>query len=196
MKIRFLMAALVAAVMHFSSVQATTVRALDLEELVADSALVFEGTCLGNRTEREASTGMVVTYTTFAVHDALKGEVGSTHTIKQVGGNLDDGRPVFRIQGVPKFAPGQDYVVFLTGASTLGFSSPLGLSQGRFSITREGGVPKVANGRDFRELVAGLHASGRAEEALARLRSSPAVERHMDLADFKALVRERAGAAK
>lgn len=196
MNIRFLTAALVAAVMHFTPAQATTVLALDLDELVATSTTVFEGTCLRNRTEREASTGLVVTYTTFAVHDALKGELGATHVIKQVGGELDDGSPVFRIQGVPKFVPGQDYVVFLTGVSSLGFSSPIGLSQGRFTITREGAETRVANGRDFRELTEGLAATGRAEEALARLRASPAVERHMDLADFKALVRERAGAAK
>jgi hypothetical protein len=150
---RWLMAALVAALVHFTPAHATTVRALDIDDLVAGSAVVFDGTCTGNRTERDAQTNLVVTYTTFAVRDAIKGEVAATHVIKQVGGDLEDGGPSFRIQGVPKFTPGQDYVVFLPPASSLGFSSPTGLSQGRFHVTREKNAPaKVTNGRHFHDL--------------------------------------------
>lgn len=196
MNIRLLLATLVAALLPLAS-HATTVRALDIDGLLEGSAVVFEGTCTGNRTERDPATNLVVTYTTFAVHDALKGAPGATHVIKQVGGELDDGSPVFRIQGVPKFVPGRDYVVFLPPASSLGFSSPTGLAQGRFNVTRdEAGAPRVANGRDFRELTARIPPRGRPDDVVERLRGARQPARDLDLAEFKELVRERARDAK
>jgi hypothetical protein len=92
-----------------------------------------------------------VTYTTFAVQDVLKGSAEAVHTIKQVGGRLGDEN--YRIEGVPAFAVGQDYIVFLYGVSGDGFSSPVGLSQGQFLIRASPGGQEIFNGRDFREML-------------------------------------------
>ena len=175
---------------------ATTVLRLSLDQIIDDSATAFQGTCLGNRTELDAKTGFVVTYTTFAVHDALKGTLGATHEIKQVGGELPAaaGGLRYRVIGVPKFRPGAEYVVFLAGKSSIGFSSPIGLSQGRFDVRREGALAKVGNGRDFREMAgAGAELPGAVQE---RIKAAEGAVQELDLDDFKRLVRQRVGAKR
>jgi hypothetical protein len=89
--------------------------------------------------ERDPQTNLVVTYTTFAVEDVLKGTVPATHTIKQIGGNLAAEGTTLRVEGIPTFVVGQNYVVFLAGVSSAGFSSPIGLGQGRFSVRLDAG---------------------------------------------------------
>jgi hypothetical protein len=185
--LRLILAALLCAA--FLPAHAASVVPLYLEELVDASAVAFEGTCISNRTQVDPDTGLVVTYTTFTVRDVLKGSAAMTHVIKQIGGSLPGESVQYSVPGVPKFAEGEEYVVFLAGVSSLGFSSPIGLQQGRFHLKRDGGQRTVANGRDFADML--THLSDRVPEAVrARLAQLP---REMDLADFKALVRDRVG---
>ena len=175
---------------------AASVRPVALGELIDASAVAFEGTCVGNRTERDAATNLVVTYTTFAVKDVLKGDVAQTHVIKQVGGKMPDGQPSFSIAGVPNFSVGQDYVVFLAGVSSAGFSSPVGLAQGRFSVRRDKtAAAEVSNGRDFRAMTADLPAET-LPAAIGAMRASPQSVHHLGLEEFKQLVRARAGRSR
>ena len=174
-------------------VQAASVLPLDLDRIVGDATVAFQGTVTDTRSERDAQTGWIVTYVAFRVDDALKGPVGSTYTMKQVGGRLADGT-TYRVDGVPTFTPGESYVVFLTAPSSLGLSSPIGLFQGKFTITPEG---EVGNGRDFREMTANIPASAIPPNALARLQQKAGGEvRSLGLDDFKQLVRQRLGSAR
>ena len=136
-KVLLAIAVFVIALIGAIPVRSATVLPMYLDELIDRSAVAFEGTCTGNRTERDPATGLVVTYTTFEVRDGLKGAVGSTHEIKQIGGTLPDEGVQFSVKGIPSFEIGEDYVVFLAGVSSAGFSSPMGLSQGRMGyLTR------------------------------------------------------------
>jgi hypothetical protein len=175
---------------------ATTVLPLYLDEIVGGAAVAFEGTVLENRVERDSGTGLVVTYTTFQVTDPIKGDVGATHTIKQVGGELPSGEPSFQILGVPKFEVGGEYVVFLNGKSIHGFSSPVGLSQGRFKVHGERGARRVANGRDFKDLTGNIAEADLPPAAVERIKRAPGPVRDLDLDDFKALAKERARGGK
>lgn len=194
--LRMLFAALVIGLASTYPAHATSVLPLYLDELVDTAAVAFQGTVLDNRTEREAGSKLVVTYTTFAVSDVLKGTVAATHTIKQIGGELAGEGMSYRIQGVPKFVPGQDYVVFMAGVSEAGFSSPIGLVQGRFSIKREGMSSKVGNGRDFRDLTANIPSPQTAGTLVQKVQRAPVATHEVGLAEFKQLVRERAARAK
>ncbi len=175
---------------------AASVLPVSLDHLVDTSAVAFEGTCVGNRTERDAGTGLVVTYTTFSVREVLKGEVASVHEIKQVGGRLPDGGPEFRVDGVPTFAVGESYVVFLAGVSQAGFSSPIGLSQGRFAVSHGAAGKTVSNGRDFREMTAGLPDAALPFAARKALIGTSSRVDRLDLDEFKQLVRSRIGRAQ
>lgn len=173
---------------------ATTVLPLYLEQVIDQSTTAFEGTCVENRTERDAATGFVVTYTTFEVKDVLKGDVATRHTIKQIGGKLpgEEGRRNFI--GVPTFAVGGNYIVFLAGVSSVGFSSPIGLSQGQFHIRDDNGVRRLGNGRDFRETTSHITAHLPAASRLRVKASAPVSD--MDVEEFKQTVRSYLGGAR
>ena len=169
-------------------VHALTSLPLYLDELIDRSAVAFEGTCVANRSERDPDTGFIVTYTTFEVHDALKGSPGKTHVIKQIGGSLPGDNIEYRVHGVPAFAEGEDYVVFLAGVSTAGFSSPMGLGQGRFTVRSTPQGREVSNGRDFKDLASRTVAQ-MPERARAHFLAAPGAMTAMDLDDFKETVR-------
>lgn len=126
---------------------ATTVLPVSLQQLSSRAELIFYGTAISNEVRLDEISGRVATFTTFAVIDVIKGTVGDTHTIKQIGGQLPDSRVRQIIHGIPRFGVGEEYVVFLPAASSLGFSSPIGLSQGRFSVAQHNGEAVVSNGR-------------------------------------------------
>ena len=135
---------------------ATSVLPLDLGQVIDQSAVAFQGTVVDNRSGRDPQTGMLVTMTTFRVDDVLKGNVPGTYTVKQIGGEDSTTGMRFKAMGVPTFTVGQSYVVFMAGVSSAGFSSPIGLGQGRFQILDGEAGPEVENGRDFREMTANL----------------------------------------
>jgi len=174
--------------------QAASVLPLFLDEVIDTASVAFEGTCVANRSEREAATGLVVTYTTFAVQDVLKGDAPTTHVIKQIGGSLPGEELQYRVQGIPTFTVGESYVVFLAGVSKAGFSSPIGLGQGRFAVRAAGGARQVTNGRDFKDLTKRMAARVPAK-AKARMDGSEPV-REMDLDEFKQMVRGHVGGAR
>ncbi|HET9650745.1 MAG TPA: hypothetical protein VFP36_01075 [Usitatibacter sp.] len=169
---------------------------LSLDDIVGTAAVAFEGTCLENRSERDPATNLVVTYTTFAVHDVIKGTVGSTHTIKQVGGELPQQDTKFKVHGVPSFTVGEDYVIFLAGISSAGFSSPIGLAQGKFNVHQGAAGAEVANGRDFREMTANIPDTDLPPGLVQKVKRAPDEVRHLGLDEFKQLARRRAGVVR
>lgn len=176
-------AVLCAAAIGWVALQAaaTTVRPMLLDEIVDDAALAFHGTCIANRVEIDPQTQLVVTLTTFEVRDVIKGSVSSTHVIKQIGGTLPGGESGMIVHGVPRFAVGQEVVLFLAGTSKLGFSSPVGLTQGRYEVSA-GVDGKVVNlGRPLRAMAARMN---KVPEAVG----DPA-SREVGLPEFKAMIR-------
>jgi hypothetical protein len=172
---------------------ATSVLPLDLGQVIDQSAVAFEGTVVDSRTGRDPQTGLLVTFTTFRVDDVLKGNVSSTHTIKQIGGEDASTGRGYVVHGVPRFAMGQSYVVFMTSVSSAGFSSPIGLAQGRFEVLDGESGREVGNGRDFREFTANVPDLELPPQAKAKAAVGNPVNR-IGLADFKAMVRKHAGA--
>lgn len=192
--LRIALAGALAALAFLLPAHAASVLPLYLDQIIDTSTVAFEGTCIDNRTERDPDTGFVVTYTTFAVRDVLKGDVGFTHVIKQIGGKLPDGGLQYEVKGVPRFTPGDDYVVFLAGVSSAGFSSPIGLSQGNFAVLGQGAQRKVGNGRDFKELTERM--TGRLPATAKSRLQVPGPAREMDLDTFKQAVRNHLEAGR
>jgi hypothetical protein len=143
---RFLVIAACAMVLS-APVKALSVVPLELDQIIDRSTYAFEGTVLSMRSEIEAGSRLIVTYTTFSVTDNLKGTLPATYTVKQVGGaNIEGG---LRMPGV-SYGVGQSYVVFLAGVSDAGFTSPIGLMQGKFSVQDDGTRKRVTNGQVLR----------------------------------------------
>jgi hypothetical protein len=174
---------------------ATSVLPLGLAQVIDQSTTAFQATCIDNRSGRDPQTGFIVTMTTFRVDDVLKGDVPATYTIKQIGGEGTSENLNFKVHGVPKFVAGESYVLFMAGVSAAGFSSPIGLSQGRFTIQSGDSGPEVGNGRDFRDLTADMPGV----QLPAQVKSSAAQDKPLQrigLDDFKQIVRRHAGSKR
>lgn len=170
-KIRVLFFTFFCALALNGGAAATSVLPLGLERLHGDAKLIFLGECLSNSVELDQQSARVVTYTTFEVLETYKGRPGHSHTIKQIGGNLPGALNV-RIAGVPQFEVGKRYVVFLPPASKLGFSSPIGLDQGMFSMkTDDTGAQVVSNGRDVGDLMENMAQSRMPSRVAEKLRA-------------------------
>jgi hypothetical protein len=157
-----------------SGVFAATVLPLGLERLHGDAKLIFLGECLSNAVEMDQQSGRVVTYTTFEVLETYKGRTGRSHTIKQIGGNLPSANLSVRVPGVPQFEVGQRYVVFLPPVSKLGFTSPVGLGQGMFTMKTDAtGAQMVSNGRDVGDLMENMAQSKMPSRVADKLRAMP-----------------------
>jgi hypothetical protein len=125
---------------------ATSVLPVSLQRMAATAELVFHGRAISNEVKLDQVSGRVATFTTFEVIEPVKGDAGPFHTIKQIGGQLPGSSMRQVIHGVPRFSIGEEYVVFLPKASSLGFASPIGLAQGKFKVSRRDGE-SVVNGR-------------------------------------------------
>ena len=167
---------------------AATLRPLLLDEVIDSAAVGFHGKCVSNRVELDTATRFIVTYTTFEVRDVLKGDVAATHVIKQIGGVLPDGVSGMVVPGVPTYAVGEEYVVFLAGVSSLGFSSPVGLSQGSFAVQTGKTGKAIVTSRDLRELTSNMPRADLSAEVV----NSAQPFRQIPLSDFKRLARTHA----
>ena len=125
-------------------VGATSIRPVNLEELVTTSDRVFVGTVLEIR-HKPGPGGLPTRVTRFGVTEMVKGQLGKSRQIDLAqiwtGSN--------RQQGVsplpqPGFFPGEELLVFLHGDSPLGLSSPVGFGLGKLA------VESVAGGRVVR----------------------------------------------
>ena len=142
-------------ILLFCSLQATATSVLpvSLQRMAQTAEMIFHGTAIGNEVRLDPASGRVATYTSFKVIEVIKGNPGATHTIKQIGGQLPGSNVRLMIHGVPRFAVGEEYVIFLPKASSLGFASPIGLSQGKFGIRKLNGETVVSNGRSLAALM-------------------------------------------
>lgn len=144
-----------------SQAGATTVLPVSLQKMSAAAATIFYGRVVANETRQDPASGQVATFTTFEVIDVIKGNPGSIHTIKQIGGQLPGSNRRLVIRGVPRFQQAEEYVVFLPKPSNLGFCSPIGLSQGKFDVRDQNGSKVVSNRRTINGLV-GSRTTGKA----------------------------------
>jgi hypothetical protein len=149
MKPYFFIFYLVTSLLTTLPASATSVLPITLEQLSTRASLIFYGEVISNQAQRDAHSGQVATFTEFKIFDLIKGSAAGNQTIKQLGG-LDKNTNInFHVHGIPKFQNGSRYVVFLPERSSLGFSSPLGLHQGSFTVTTENGEQVVSNGRNL-----------------------------------------------
>lgn len=169
-------------------VAATSVVPLDLDQITAGAEHIVHVRCTSNEVQRDAAVG-VVTVTSFVVLDRAKGAPTSTFTVRQPGGQLDGIAVDYH---VPEFTVDSEYVLFMPAASKWGLASPVGLSQGAFSVVQGRSGKEVGNGRDFATLISSTDRSAAPASVAARLQRTPSERTRVDLADFMTLLRTKA----
>ena len=74
-----------------STAHGTSVRAVDMAEMLEQSALVFEGRVISLQARQDTGTGTIHTYVIFEVLDVLKGEYSNdTIELSFLGGTVGD----------------------------------------------------------------------------------------------------------
>ena len=176
---------------------ATTVLPVSLQKMSSTAEFIFLGKAISNESRIDDVSGQIATFTTFEVLRTVKGNPGTTHTIKQIGGQLPDSDRRLIIKGVPQFHLDREYIVFLPKQSKLGFNSPVGLSQGKFDVLENEQGKVVSNGRsaaslagktpsaDIRKLPNGIHIHSHSLDPVAG-------KTRIDMDDFMQTVSEMA----
>ncbi len=160
---------------------------LSLPQMIAASGFVFSGKVVKVWSERDPASGFIVTNSTVAVEDAVRG-VGKDHfTFKQYGGSYN-GLNVF-VADMSYFTEGEEVMVFLYPASVLGLTSPIGVSEGKLTVERD-----PVTGKKF---VSGnlLHVK-MLTPYLDAPAATPKAAGLMEYHDFIKLVREMAAAGR
>ncbi len=141
------------AIIAFSTIPlgATSLKVMNLADLVGHSTRIFSGICQAVSSGLDENNMPYTSYS-FRVTDSIYGIANQeVVVVKQFGLaepiQLDNGvTNVTRIEGMPRYVPGQEYLLLLNKESSLGFSAPIGLIQGAFRVQGTGTSRTVVNG--------------------------------------------------
>lgn len=112
----------------------TAVR-MGISDLARGSDLVVEARVLSAAGVEDAS-GRIDTEYLLRVDRTLWGDDAPFRSVRLPGGQLPDGRGML-LAGVPRLAPGEDVLLFLSAAAPSGMRMPVGLGQGRLGVVRD-----------------------------------------------------------
>ncbi len=154
------------------SAEATTVLPVSLETMADRAALIFHGRAISDEVKLDPVSKRVATFTTFKIIENIKGANDPTVVVKQIGGQLPGSKIIHKIHGIPRFEVGEEYIVFLPTPSRIGFSTPIGLSQGKFTLSEHNGETVVSNGRHIQSMMNRRANTFPARAAMARSATS------------------------
>ena len=119
---------MIAAVLA-SPALASTVKKMDLQELVKVSDAIAQGTVESVETRWEDKS--IYTYTSIRVDESIKGGPRRAYLVRHAGGTI--GALTLDAAGTPKFNQGDQMVVFLRDRKD-GTFDVVGLGQGKYDI--------------------------------------------------------------
>jgi hypothetical protein len=186
-----LIAALAAAIPATAQRGALTV-SRNLDQLTDRAALIVRGYVVSARVEKHPDfPGLDTVVVSLRVQDTLKGTPRTTHTFRQYIWDIRD-----RVDAAG-YHKGQDLLLFLIAPSAHGLSSPAGLDQGRFRVTRDAsGRETAVNGQGNYQLFDGLAAEAAKEGASLSPAAMSLVENYrggpVAVAELSRLIRQLA----
>lgn len=181
------MAACLAAVVHNAG--ATSVKKMTVADLVNYGDKIIVGRVV-TITDGFDAGNLPYTDITVAVRESLKGNAAGNYTFRQFGltqpRDMGNGKTYLGVSpdGFPKFALGEDVVLFLFAKTSKGFESTAGLMQGKFTVSGR----EMANELNNLDLFTDVNIPGTlspAEQKMVASKDGP-----MDTEVFKGFVRK------
>jgi hypothetical protein len=120
---------------------ATTIRKMELPELVKTSEAIVQGRIEQVYVRWDAQRKMAFTYVSITVDDPLKGERRRSVLIRQLGGRIGALNQI--VAGAPRFNVGDQVIVFLKAGND-GTFQVVGLNQGKYEIVEDVAVANVS----------------------------------------------------
>ena len=138
-----LIAVCLAMVAMCRPVSATSVRSVDIDEMLQNSELVFQGRCLDAESRSSGPRGLIYTYLTFEVLDVIKGtDPGNDLKLGFAGGSI--GQNNVKVMGMRYPRPGEDGIYFVESLSKNQVHPLYGWSQGHFLVVEDkAGIERV-----------------------------------------------------
>jgi hypothetical protein len=132
MKKQLLLAAIIAVA---PLALATTVIPPTFDELVDQADTIFHGQVTQVKSEwvGEGAQRHIMSYVTFKVADSLKGNAGSSYTIRMLGGTVDG--ETMGVTDAPRFAMGDEDILFVQNNGSQ-FIPLVGIMHGRFHVQK------------------------------------------------------------
>ena len=164
-------------------VHATTVIPPNFDELVSRAQVIFEGEVTGLQSQwiGEGAEHRIVTFVTFKVVDALKGNPGENYSIRMLGGTVD-GRTM-EVTDAPKFKVGDHDVLFVENNGRQ-FIPLVGIQHGRFRVQKDqAGRDTLLTGEG--QPLADVNQLGADEKTVAQFKAA------VSLKDFKSTIQSR-----
>jgi hypothetical protein len=182
----FLLLAGLAFITH--GARATSVIPPTFDQLVADAEVIFQGSVTEVKSQWAGEGGQrhIVTYVTFKVDDALKGNPGETYTIRMLGGTVDG--ESMGVSDAPTFNVGDKQILFVENNGSQ-FIPLVGIMYGQFRVQPDESGKEVVTSNDGQPL-----------KNVARLGKEDAnvqsAEPNLTAADFKAAIQKKLQSAK
>lgn len=174
---RWTSCAALAVLLWAPALHATTVRQMDLGDLVDQSERVLRGTVVDITPGTVHLGGADLPTVTYSVRveEAFKGDAGGEKgvvdltmvTFAKEGAAQGAVRFVSTLPGLPDLDVGSQYVLFTTRPSVVGLSTFVGLGQGSFDVYVEGKSEMVVNKLDNAGLIEGRSAGPLSYQDLA-----------------------------
>ena len=111
--------------------RATTLKRMSVADLSRAAHTVIRARCVTNSTRWDA--GEIWTFTTFDIEETWKGSAQAQITVRLLGGRTEDFTST--VSGVPRFAPGEELILFLERTPAHDFSI-VSWMQGTFRVGR------------------------------------------------------------
>lgn len=156
---------------------ATTVIPPNFDDLVSRAEVIFEGevTKVQSQWIGEGAERRIVTFVTFKVDDALKGEPGASYSMRMLGGTVDG--QTMEVTDSPKFKVGDHDLIFVENNGRQ-FIPLVGIQHGRFRVQKDQTV-MTGDGQPLTD----LNQLGSNEASMAK--AKPALSLH----DFKSAIK-------
>ena len=130
-RFQFIVALFIIQMVSGMSVTADRSIPLSLNKIIENAGYIFQGECINIRTGRDPETNLLATWFTFRVKQGIKGDLGEEFVLKQYGGSDEN----YTITPTSvQYEVGEELVLFVYPPSSIGFSSSVGLHQGKFLI--------------------------------------------------------------
>lgn len=131
---RFFTAGLVVA--SICTALATTIIPPSFDDLVREAETIFQGTVTGVHSQwiGEGAQRHIVSYVTFKVEEALKGNPGRETTLRMFGGTVDG--QTMQVSDAPRFAVSDRDVLFVEHNGSQ-FIPLVGIMHGRYRVEKD-----------------------------------------------------------
>src|SRR5262245_11962096 len=107
-----------------------------MTRFAAESTAVLHGVCIHNAARWDGQRRMIVTDTTIRAVEYLKGNLGSTITVSEPGGELPERNLAMTVPHVARFQRGEEVVVFVW-RDPGGAYRVVGGAQGKYTVDRD-----------------------------------------------------------